>query len=56
MAVKIESIRYLPLTGEFEATVIERNDEGIKVASIVAGSKSLTRLCDIIAPAKPLNI
>jgi predicted GH43/DUF377 family glycosyl hydrolase len=56
MTVKIEDIRYLPIKGEFEVTVVDRDPFGKELAKVVANSKSLTRLCAIIAPAKPENM
>lgn len=56
MTVTIENLRYLPLSKEFEATVIERDKDGLEVSKIVAASGSLLRLCDIIAPSHPDNL
>ena len=53
---EIISVRFLPLSGEFEATVAVRNSDGFETGQIVAASKSLARLVEMISPARPTNL
>ena len=53
---EIIGLRYLPLSGEFEATVVEHDGDGVERSKLVAASKSLTRLVAMIRPAQPVNL
>lgn len=56
-SVRIENVRYLPLSNEFEVTVVEREVEsGAEVSKMVAAASRLSRIMEIISPANPENL
>lgn len=56
MPCEITKVRYRQKQKEYEATMVETDEAGNERGRIVASSKSVGRLKEMLAPAEPANL